>query len=77
MLYDYNTVRLMHKHPDGDWGAMKSRPESHPDPASTDPERAWASGQAIYDCDCGHSATGAQVGESIDSPDPVYTFGEG
>jgi len=41
-------LRLEHRHSDGTWGRLEPRPAPH-DPASTDPEAAWAGGQ-VYAC---------------------------
>jgi hypothetical protein len=46
-MYDYQTVKLMHRHGDDDWVPMT---ELEHDPAAHDPERAWLHGARLFKC---------------------------
>jgi hypothetical protein len=46
-MYDYQTVKLLHRHTNDDWVAMA---ETDHDPAARDPERAWLRGARIFKC---------------------------
>ncbi len=46
-MFDYQTVKLLHRHSNEDWVPMT---ESEHDPASRDPERAWLHGARLFRC---------------------------
>jgi hypothetical protein len=46
-MWDYQTVKLLHRHSNEDWVPMV---ESEHDPAGRDPERAWLHGARLYKC---------------------------
>ena len=47
-MFDYQTVKLLHRHGDDDWIPMTAG--SHHDPAAHDPERGWLKGARIFRC---------------------------
>jgi len=47
-MYDYNTVKMLHNHGNGDFAPMVEG-NDHTS-ASHDPERAWLAGAKIFRC---------------------------
>jgi hypothetical protein len=48
-MFDYQTVKLLHRHGDDDWAPYG--PGSEHSPASHDPERSWLkAGAQIFKC---------------------------
>ena len=47
-MFDYNTVKLLHSHGDGNYVPMAE--SSDHDSAAHDPERQWLSGARIFKC---------------------------
>jgi hypothetical protein len=47
-MYDYNTVKLLHRHSDEDWVPMTEG--SRHDVAGHDPERGWLHGAKLFRC---------------------------
>jgi hypothetical protein len=46
-MFDYQTVKLLHRHANGEWMPMA---ESNHDPAARDPERAWLRDARLFKC---------------------------
>lgn len=44
-MYDYQTIRLLHRHGPDDWVPME--PGSHANAAEGDPERGWEHGRVL------------------------------
>jgi hypothetical protein len=47
-MFDYQTIKLMHRHGEGDYAPMAEGSEHSP--AASDPERAWLRGARIFRC---------------------------
>jgi hypothetical protein len=47
-MFDYQTVKLLHRHSDDEWVPMAEGSEH--DPASHDMERKWLRGARIFRC---------------------------
>ena len=47
-MFDYQTIRLLHRHSDENWVPMKEG--LNHDAASHDPERGWLRGARIFRC---------------------------
>jgi hypothetical protein len=47
-MFDYQTVKLLHRHSDADWVPMQEGGDH--DAASHDPERSWLRGARIFRC---------------------------
>jgi hypothetical protein len=47
-MFDYQTVKLLHRHGDDDWIPMTEGSEH--DVAAHDPERGWLAGARIFRC---------------------------
>ncbi len=47
-MFDYQTVKLLHRHGDDDWIPMTEG--SDHDAAAHDPERGWLHGARIFKC---------------------------
>jgi hypothetical protein len=47
-MYDYQTIKLLHRHSDENWVPMTEG--SHHDAAAHDPERGWLRGARIFRC---------------------------
>jgi hypothetical protein len=47
-VFDYQTVKLLHRHADLDYSPMTEI--SRHDPSGSDPERSWRSGAKVFRC---------------------------
>lgn len=47
-MFDYQTVKLLHRHSDADWVPMQEGGDH--DAAAHDPERSWLRGARIFRC---------------------------
>jgi hypothetical protein len=47
-MLDFETVKMLHRHADGDYSPM-TEIWRH-DPAGSDPERSWMSGARVFRC---------------------------
>jgi hypothetical protein len=47
-MFDFQTIKLMHRHSNGEWAPMSE--SGHHDSAEHDPERAWLRGARIFQC---------------------------
>jgi hypothetical protein len=47
-VFDYQTVKLLHRHSDLDYSPMTEI--ARHDPAGSDPERSWKSGARVFRC---------------------------
>lgn len=48
-MLDFQAIRLLHRHGDGEYAPMTERAENSA--AAADPERMWKSGTRIFACD--------------------------
>ena len=46
-MFDYQTIKLLHRHGDDEWVPMEGLEHSS---AAHDPERAWLRGARIFKC---------------------------
>ena len=47
-MWDYQTVKLLHRHSDEDWVPMQEGVDH--DAAAHDPERSWLRGARLFKC---------------------------
>lgn len=47
-MFDYSTVKLLHRHGDDDWAPFAERGDH--DVSAHDPERSWLRGAKLFKC---------------------------
>jgi hypothetical protein len=69
-MLDFQAIRLLHRHGNGEYAAMREVPEHTV--ASHDPERSWIRGSRLFSCEsCADEVLVAPATETNgEAPDP-------